>query len=250
MKIIQDLYGFFNDLSARYPTDLFNAQWKSGTPVPYIVVDNFLPEDLYNVVRSDISNIPSTHWTQFTRNGSYMDECNNLSTAPIIQTLTHCFNSGSFLKWLEGITDIDRLISDPKLVGAGLSVCKTGFSLKLHTDFNWNEQLHLNRMLSLIFYMPSEWNPEWGGSLEFWNFERTEIVSKIDCLPNRLLVWYYDDRLIHGYPTPLTSPDSVPRENLRSFYYKSNSRPIKDPHRSLYWWDENTKTAYDDRSKK
>jgi len=250
MKIIQDLYSFFNNLSDTCPVDIMQIQWQDGMPVPYVVIDNFLPEHIYKVAREEISIIPPDQWTQFTRNGSLMNECKNLINAPVLQTLTHCFNSSVFLTWLGAVTSIGRLISDPRLVGAGLSTCKPGYSLKLHTDFNWNEQLHLNRMLSLILYLSPEWKPEWGGSLEFWNFERTQSVTKIECLPNRLLLWLYDERLIHGYPDPLNCPENTQRENLRLFYYTSNSTPISQPHRSLYWWDNDTNTPYDDRTQK
>lgn len=250
MNLAQELYEYFNTLHIKYPPKEYRVDWQEGKPVPYLVIDNFLPEHIYKAAQAEIATIPKHQWTQFTRRGSLMDECKNLAGAPVLQTLTHCFNSGVFLDWLEGFTGIERIISDPRLVGAGLSTCQPGHSLKLHTDFNWNEQLHLNRAMSLILYLAPEWDPAWGGALEFWDFERTHAVHKIECLPNRLLLWLYDERFIHGYPDPLVCPEGVQRENLRLFYYTSNATPTSQPHRSLYWWDEALKAPYDVRTEK
>lgn len=250
MELLTRLYDYFNSLHIKYNPKEYRIDYQQGQPVPYLVIDNFLPEDIFELAQQEIANIPEHQWTRFTRKGSLMRECKVLSGAPILQTLTHCFNSGIFLDWLETLTGKEKIISDPRLVGAGLSTCQPGHSLKLHTDFNWNEQLHLNRACSAILYLAPEWKEEWEGALEFWDFERKECLVKTYPMPNRLIIWDYDERLIHGYPTPVACPSDKQRENLRLFYYQSNSTPISQPHRSLYWWNEETKTPYDDRTQR
>jgi len=108
----------------------------------------------------------------------------------------------------------------------------------MHTDFNWNEELHLNRQLNLILYLSKDWQPDWQGGLQFRNFENTETVAEITPKPNTLLMWKYHSKLRHGHPHPMTCPDTVARVGLRTFYYTSNSRPQENPHRSLYYEDE------------
>jgi len=249
-QYLAELYEYFNTLHIKYNPKEYRTDWQAGEPVPYLVIDNFLPQEIFDLAQAEINQIPRHQWTQFTRNGSFMNECKNLAHAPVLQTITHCFNSGVFIDWLESLSDKEKIISDPRLVGAGLSTCPRGSSLKLHTDFNWNDELYLNRSMSLILYLAPEWQEEWEGALEFWDFDRTHCVTKTYPQPNRLIIWDYDERLIHGYPTPIACPQDRQRENLRLFYYKSNATPLSKPHRSLYWWDDKTKTPFDKRTER
>lgn len=231
-------------ISKYHPKD-YAVDYAHGTPVPWLVFDDFLPTDLLKQVQQEINLVPEHIWTTFNRNGSQMKECTNMLYTPVLRELVLNLNSHEFLTWLEGITGINKIIPDPHLIGAGLMRCYTGDSLKLHTDFNWNEQLYLNRCLSTIFYLSQEWEDSWGGALEFWDFDRKQCLHRIMPRPNRLLIWNYDERLVHGHPQPLTCPQHASRDGLRMFYFKSNSTPLSAPHRSLYWFDENTNTAYD-----
>lgn len=234
-------------LTEKYESKDYAIDYAHGSPVPWIFFDNFLPTPVLKKVQKEVNNIPQHLWSNFTRNGSMMMECNNLKFSPFIRELVMNLNSSEFLLWLESITGIKRLIPDPHLIGAGMMRCGTGHSLQLHTDFNWNEQLHLNRALSLILYISKDWQESWGGGLEFWNFEKTKCLHTISPNPNRLLIWNYDERLIHGHPTPINCPEDEFRDGLRLFYFTSNAVPASPPHRSLYWFNEQTKTAYDQK---
>jgi len=234
-------------LTSKYDPKDYSIDYAHGQPVPWIVFDDFLPEDILLAVQEEIELIPKHMWSKFTRNGSFMLECNNLKYAPRIRDLVLNFNSGEFIHWLEAITGTTKVIPDPHLIGAGLMRCGAGHNLKLHTDFNWNEQLHLNRKLSMILYVSKEWETEWGGSLEFWDFEKTQCLHRVDPKPNRLLIWDYDERLIHGHPLPIDCPDDASRDGLRLFYFGSNATPLNAPHRSLYWFDDQNNKSYDRR---
>lgn len=227
-----------NLLTDKYDPKDYSVDYSHGTPVPWLVFDDFLPEDVLKNVQDDIARMPSHIWSKFTRNGSFMLECNNLKYTPYVRELVLNLNSGEFLHWLESITGLKKLISDPLLIGAGLMRCRNGDSLKMHTDFNWNEQLGLNRALSAVLYISKDWDASWGGDLEFWNFDRTECLHRIAPSPNRLLVWNYDQRLVHGHPNPISCPEGNNRDGLRLFYFTSNATPASPPHRSLYWFGD------------
>lgn len=227
-----------------HPKD-YALDYSHGLPVPWLAFDDFLPHNLLRAVQDEIDKIPQHLWSKFTRAGSMMKECNNLRFAPTIRNLVLNLNSHEFVQWLEAMTGIARIVPDPHLIGAGLMRCGTGHSLKLHTDFNWNEQLHLNRSLSVILYLSKEWNTAWNGELEFWSFDRSKCLHRIAPIPNRLLIWNYDERLVHGHPAALTCPSEATRDGLRLFYFTSNATPLSPPHRSLYWFDDNTNQPYD-----
>lgn len=236
-----------NLITSKYDPKNYAIDYSHGTPVPWLTFDDFLPPDVLEAVQQEIDAIPEHLWGKFTRNGSFMKECNNLNYSPVIRELALNFNSSEFVTWLENITGITKIIPDPHLIGAGLMRCGPGDSLKLHTDFNWNEQLHLNRCLSMILYISRDWREEWQGGLEFWDFEKQKCLHRIAPMPNRLLIWNYHERLIHGHPIPITCPENLSRDGLRMFYFNSNATPLSPPHRSLYWFDDDNKTPFDRR---
>ena len=242
------MYSFFNDLKHKFNPRDYLWDYQAGIPVPHIVLDNFLPDNIFDHVSKEPNDIPKHYWNSFTRNGSNMEECKAFAQAPGLQTLINCFNSSVFIDWLEHLTGLKKLVTDSHLIGAGLSKTISGNSLKLHTDFNWNDELSLNRALSLILYINPIWEKNWGGALEFWDFDRKKKLQNITPLSNRLLIWNYNSKLWHGYPDPLKCPVNQSRLALRIFYYQSDSVPKESPHRSLYWFDEITKNPYDDRT--
>lgn len=229
-----DTYKFFNELDSRYPTELLREQHFRGNPVPYTIIDNFLPEEIFRSVSFEIDFIQPEHWTVFSNEGSYRKECRNFFEAARLQSMAYSFQGSSFLKWIEKITGVEKLVADPHMRGGGICRAPSGSSLGLHNDFNWNEQIRLTRRVNLILYMNSEWEESWGGDLEFWDFERTECLTKITPRPNRLAIWNYDEQLIHGYPAPLTCPEDVFRQNFIQFYYSSNATHETPPHRSQF----------------
>ena len=156
----------------KYDAKDYSVDYQKGTPIPWFAFDDFLPQDLLKNIGREIKQIPSHMFSKFVRNGSFMYECNNLKYAPLVRELVLNLNSSEFVAWLESITGLQKLIPDPHLIGAGIMKFDTGHSLKLHTDFNWNEQLQLNRALSLILYLSDDWHSEWGGNLEFWDFDK------------------------------------------------------------------------------
>jgi hypothetical protein len=244
------MYNLPTLISAKYDPVDFAVDYQKGTPVPWLYFDDFLPTETLKTVQKEINEIPKYIWSHFTRNGSRMAECNNLSFSPAIRDLVLNLNSSEFVRWLEVLTGHHKLIPDPHLIGAGLMRCTKGDSLKLHTDYNWNEQLQLNRSINVILYIHPEWDESWNGGLELWDFERKEKLHTVACKSNRLLIWDYHSRLFHGHPIPLTCPDGTTRDGLRLFYFNSNSTPAETPHRSLYWIDEETRQPYDIRENK
>lgn len=181
-----------------------------------------------------------------------MLECKNLSISPVAYELVSALHSSIFINWLENITGIQSLITDPHLIGAGYSKNSSGDSLKPHVDFNWNNRLKLHRAVSLIIYLTPGWKPEWGGSLDFYDADKEKIIKTVNCTFNKALIWNYHRKGFHGYADPIQCPVETFRGTFRLFYYISNStyKPEDLPHRSLYWFNHDTKEPYDLKYKK
>lgn len=214
-----------------------------------INIPNFLPESIAEKCADELDNLPLEKGKHFTRKGSCMYEYNDLSMTPEQDKLVHALHSSEFIKWLEQITGVEKLIPDPHLIGAGYMKSFRGDTLQVHTDFNWVEEVHLHRAVSIIVYFNKEWQEEWGGCLNFYDFDNKDILSSIKPDWGNLLIWSYHNLIYHGYPNPITCPDNQSRKGMRLFYYQSKSVPdaTNPPHRSLYWFDEKERLPYDIR---
>ena len=222
------LYSFFNNLSELSITNYYT------NPVPMWIIDDFLPNDIFNEVVAEKSFV--SNWTDFSNeySSSKRKESRNVTGAPLLESLMMSFNSNKTVNWLESITETEGLIPDPHYLGGGFCKVMSGSKLDLHTDFNWNNRLRLNRKVNLMLYINKEWNDDWGGALEFWDNEKSHCIQRIEPLPNRLIFWMYDTKLIHGFPGVLDCPDDISRDNLIHFYYNSNSTWDEDPRRSQF----------------
>lgn len=229
--IIHDFFTNLNDIHK--PADL-SEPFSTGNPVPFIIIDNFLPQDVYRQIITQFYEISDNNYMIFENKVSRRKECRNMYQAPLLQTLSHCLNGSLFIKWLEQVSDTEKLVPDPHLRGGGFCRSPRGTSLGLHTDFNWNDQIALNRKINIIFYMNQSWNEDWNGHLEFWNNDRTQCLQKIYPYPNRLAIWLYDINHVHGHPEPIMCPEDLSRDSLIHFYYTSNAIPEHDPRRSHF----------------
>lgn len=174
----------------------------------------------------------------FNRNGSAMYEwCEyNKKKTPVAYELISFLHSTEWVRYLEELTNIKGLIPDIHLHGAGYMRCGRGDSLKIHTDFNWQNDIKLNRVLTLTIYLNRDWKEEWNGDIQFWDKTNQQCVKSY--FPNwgNCIIWEYDELGFHGHPNPLNCPEGEYRDGFRLFYYTSNSTN-ENPHRSLYWFD-------------
>jgi hypothetical protein len=227
------IYKFFDNLENNFPVSDYKDH-SSKNPVPYTIIDNFLSEEIYNEILKDIDRIAQNNFTTFENSNSRRLECRDFKTSYLIKTLSNCFQSSKFIYWIEQISGINKLIPDPHLRGAGFARVLSGEKLGLHTDFNWNDQLSLNRKVNLILYLTPNWQKDWNGDLEFWNKDGSECQVKIEPKQNRLVFWNYETWLIHGHSETLKTPENIGRDSLISFYYSSNATWEEAPRRSKF----------------
>lgn len=233
-------------------TEALKKEYHSHPEYGLINIPDFLPEKCTYICASELDEIPIEDCKHFTRRGSCMYECNDLSITPWQDKLVHALNSSEFVYWLEELTGVKKLIADPHLIGAGYMKSFKGDTLQVHTDFNWVEELALNRAVSIIIYFNKDWKEEWGGSLNFYDTKNDKLLSSIKPDFGNMLVWTYKNLVYHGYPDPMTCPDDECRKGIRLFYLTSDAKtdPKNPPHRSLYWFDEAKGIPYDKRDEK
>ena len=240
MKNIDHIITKFSD------TTNINIDYVKTPPYPNVALDNFLPQETVSAMKQECNNL---EWTrEFTRNGSHMIERQDVENLPVANEVRNIMSSRRFLVWLGEVTGHHDLIPDPHMIGAGYMRCSRGDSLKLHSDFNFNNTLKLYRMLSINIYLNENWQPEWNGDLQFWDFERKECKTRYFPEAGKAVIFRHHKFGFHGHPEPLQCPENIYRDGFRMFYYvseMSNYKLDKNPHRSLYWYDEKNKQPYD-----
>jgi hypothetical protein len=200
------------------------AEYCFAEPFPHIVLENFLPDA---VTRRALEHFPrqglkSDRVFEIGYAGQHKRQILPAECDAEARELFHFFNSQPMLAFLEGLTTIQGLIPDPYFTGGGYHETGRGGKLGIHADFRVNEQLHLHRRINVILYLNEDWNEAWGGSLELWTRDMSEMARKVAPLFNRCVVFNTDATSYHGHPDPLATPEGVYRRSIALYYYTAS----------------------------
>jgi hypothetical protein len=212
-------------------------QYQGAKPVPFIVIDNFLPAEIAEAVTHDLPDRASRDWTKLpTEDQKGKHVLADESKLPLVtRALIHELNSGYFVRFLEKLTGISELIADTKLVGGGLHMIERGGKLSVHVDFSHHPTNGLNRRLNFLLYLNKDWQEEYGGHFELWSRDIRTCEQKILPIFNRCAIFSTSPISYHGHPEPLNCPESMTRNSI-ALYYFSKGRPKEEEgeHNTLF----------------
>ena len=97
----------------------------------------------------------------------------------------------------------------------------------------------MERKYNLIIYLSKDWDPAWGGNLEFWSHnEETnrpkEKITTIDCVFNRAVLFDASLNSWHGFNDPINCPEGVYRKSIATYYLKEPSQNNPQRKRALF----------------
>lgn len=212
-------------------------QYRSAQPFPHIVLDGLFPDEVLEEVLADFPRPDQIAWRRFDNpTEKKLGYWHESPLPPNLQLFLYEMSSAPLLQFLEALTGIEGLISDPYYGGAGPHQIEAGGFLKVHVDFNWHPLLKLDRRLNLLVYLNKDWQEEYGGHLELWSRDMSRCEQKILPAFNRTVVFSTTDFSFHGHPQPLACPEGRTRKSV-SFYYYSNGRPAEErsaPHDTVF----------------
>jgi 2OG-Fe(II) oxygenase superfamily len=212
-------------------------RYVSAQPFPHIVIDNLFPDGVLEEVLADFPRPDEIAWRKFDNpTEKKLGYWHENPLRPSVQLFLYEMNSAPLLQFLEALTGIEGLVSDPYYGGAGPHQIEPGGFLKVHVDFNWHPLLKLDRRLNLLVYLNKDWKEEYGGHLELWNRDVSRCEQKVLPVFNRTVVFSTTDFSFHGHPEPLACPEGRTRKSV-SFYYYSNGRPDEErsaPHDTVF----------------
>lgn len=200
-------------------------KYASARPFPHIVLDNVFPEEALDGVLLEFPVAKSPVWKEY---GNYHEKKLETQGEEKISVFTslllYQFNSAPFLQFLETLTGVQDIISDPYFYGGGLHQIPPGGKLGIHADFSRHGKYPLDRRLNILIYLNKDWKEEYGGHLELWETDMSQCVQRILPIYNRMVVFNITDWAYHGHPEPLTCPDGMTRKSIALYYY-TNGRP-------------------------
>lgn len=205
-----------------------HKSYAEATPFPHIVMDDFFDEEVLDQVLREFPGIKDIAWHQYyDSNQIKLSNENEEYIGLFTRHVLHSLNSSIFLNFLEELTGIQDLISDPFYRGGGLHNILPGGKLGVHADFNKHQKYDLDRRLNLLLYLNKDWKEEYGGHIELWDKNMQKCVKRVLPIFNRVVIFTTTDHSFHGHPDPLNCPNPMSRKSLALYYY-THGRPEED----------------------
>jgi len=208
-----------------------SARYRAAHPYPHIILDDFLPAGIADAMAASFpSPTDARVWNQLpTDDQRGKSSLRHESVLPVsIRRLIHELNSFTMVEFLEELSGISGLISDPQLVGGGIHQTRRGGKLSVHIDYSHHPRYHLFRRMNLILYLTPDWEEGYGGHFELWDTKGTACLARVLPKFNRCVVFTTSAISYHGQPEPLTCPDSVQRNSVALYYYTNETAPLPD----------------------
>lgn len=205
-------------------------KYRDASPFHNIYIDNIFPIDVVSRCAGefpdhDISSPLIDGWGAWYQNRNSHNKFflhDEEKMGPGCIALIHHLRSRMFVSFLEKMTGIPSLLSDPYMHGGGLHQIGRGGFLSVHADFNKRETDGLWRRVNVFIYLNEDWDESFGGHLELWDANMTSCVKKILPVINRLTVFSSTSTSMHGHPDPLQCPPGRYRKSIAMYYYATS----------------------------
>ena len=155
---------------------------ESGTdPFNYWILNNFLDvEDARQLSKEFIDyDNPTEEIIHYQGWIAEKKTCNKWDRFPPLtyKVFTNLL-SVDFISKLSEITGVTPLYPDIGLHGGGWHMHGQSGRLAVHLDYSIHPKLDLQRKLNLILYLEEDYDPAWGGSLQFWSHDEKKKKPK------------------------------------------------------------------------
>ena len=229
--------------SAHFAVDVLERQadelrdkFVNAKPFPHLVLDGLLrlPPDVAD-------EFPQPDWDGWSGLGDTYQHnkffCDDIERIPpVFAALIDELSRPRFLRALEAVTGIKRLLPDPYLTGGGIHLSGPGGILSPHTDFHHYRALDLYRRVNLLIYLNQSWQESDGGCLELGDPDASGgSVARQLVVPafGRCVIFQTDDKSVHGFPVPIA--EGRWRKSIALYYYTAAEASTFSGDATTYW---------------
>ena len=121
--------------------------------------------------------------------------------------------------FLEQLTGIKGLTSDPHFIGGGLHETRRGGHCRCIRISTSIPRSKLQRRLNLILFLNEDWDEQWGGKLELWDRNMRRCWHAVTPAIGRAVIFNNRCAQQSGHPDPLDCPQDVTRRSIALYYY-------------------------------
>jgi Rps23 Pro-64 3,4-dihydroxylase Tpa1-like proline 4-hydroxylase len=233
-----------NKVSLEAEGQKLRETYTQNKPWPHIVIDDFFDPEVLERVRVEAAAVHrSEYYEKFVDRKTDHNKYAFAADAVGLETsrLVNFLNSGSFVSYLEKLTDISGLLTDPSYFGGGLHKIQPGGYLEVHTDFNHLKRYNLERRLNLLLYLNKDWQPSYHGDLELWDRSSMSRAAAVPPIFNRCVVFSTTNESMHGHPVPLATPRGTERMSIALYYYTNTWNTEEQEHSTLFHISQDNK---------
>lgn len=213
--------------------------FRSGNPFPFLVLDDFVNEDLALLLASEFLDAGDNRLFEYNNPLEVKRALNDWNAYP---RNTYAFfqylNSPEVVNTLSDLVGV-QLYPDHGLHGGGWHMHGNGGKLNPHLDYSIHPKLGLQRKLNLIIYLSKDWVPDWGGHLGFWTHnEETnapkDLIQETAVKFNRAVLFDTTCNSWHGITQEVNSPNGNTRNSLAIYYLAEPATDAPQRSRALY----------------
>jgi Rps23 Pro-64 3,4-dihydroxylase Tpa1-like proline 4-hydroxylase len=216
-----------------------HQEYINASPFPHIILDNLFDLDTLRNISAEFPRMQEK-----MRGKANKTTLNKLSFRqpeklelfePLTAEFSRELNSLEFCKFLENLTGIESIQSDPYFEGGGPHEIKKGGFLKMHVDFNIHPITNQDRRINVLIYLNENWQEEYNGQLDLWDTEMGDLKKSVLPIINRVVIFNTTENSWHGHPDPLACPETMSRKSL-AFYYYTDPEPgqSRSGHSTIY----------------
>ena len=234
-RIIDSPALFFDGSALKRMADQLREDYAVAQPFPHVVLDDFLPAEAAARLVDEFPPVDAFSPDE-PEGGNKIGKFTSTSRTPLgafTRGLLTQLSCAPFTDFLERLSGVSGLLSDPRGVDGALRHYVRGGRLAVHSDYNQKLRLGLERRLNIILYLNQHWPVEYGGALELWNRDMVSCVKSIMPAFNRAIVFSPVDRAYHGFPDPVRCPDGESRKSLQLYYYAAPRSGVT-PHSTIW----------------
>ncbi|MFN0121027.1 MAG: 2OG-Fe(II) oxygenase [Blastocatellia bacterium] len=210
------------------------GEFASGDPFPHLVLRdrlNLSPEKL-------LPHFPSPEWDGWHRfTDQYQHHklaCAEPERIPLLPgMIIQEMSAPGFLRFIEQVTGIGKLIPDPYLKGGGLHCSGGNGVLAPHTDFHFYHDLGLFRRVNVLLYLTDNWDESCGGAFGLWRRKEEKPARLVVPAWGTMVIFRTDDQSVHGFATPVR--EGRWRRSIAMYYYTSEEAEAYSGDTTTYW---------------
>jgi len=203
--------------------DAARESYRSATPWPHIVFDHLLDPDVISAAETE--ELGPGLDLGLRRTARMIKAESSEPSGAAARSVLDSLSSSAFVSFLETLTGIEDLTPDSTHLSRGLYVFPPGAYQAIHRDFRRHPVTGMFHRLTVLVFLNSSWNDDYGGAFELWNARSRVCGRRIAPLAGNVVIFEPGPKAIHGVPDPIRCPPGRARLSLTCSYFTAAPGP-------------------------